>query len=138
MKKSELTEILEILEKHQLWLDNVEGGVKADLSYADLSCADLIGTDLSYANLRGANLRNANLSYANLRNANLDYSAWPLCCGTSHSSIKVCDKLKAQLLYHAFIVSSPTEIKPTSEQLAFIEKNFHRYEEVEKLSSGLR
>ncbi|HCQ0963722.1 TPA: pentapeptide repeat-containing protein [Listeria monocytogenes] len=56
----------------------------ANLSYADLSCANLrganlSGADLSYANLRGANLRGANLSYAdlscaNLRGANLSYA----------------------------------------------------------------
>ena len=43
----------------------------ADLSYANLSSADLRSTDLSYADLRYANLSSANLSYADLRYANL-------------------------------------------------------------------
>jgi len=78
-----------ILEKHQLWLEDKEGGDRADLSKADL-----------------------------------DYSCWPLWCGTL--DVKLCDKLQAQLLFHAFKVS---KIKPTEEQKEFIKKNFHRYEE---------
>ena len=31
----------EVLEKHQKWLNDEEGGERADLRYADLSCADL-------------------------------------------------------------------------------------------------
>ncbi|HAA2239313.1 TPA_asm: hypothetical protein GEF91_09525 [Listeria monocytogenes] len=89
-----------VIEKHEKWLRdgygeraNLRG---ANLSYADLSCANLRGAnlrganlsyadlscanlrvanlsyaDLSCANLRGANLSGANLSYANLRGANL-------------------------------------------------------------------
>ncbi|HHP9926654.1 TPA: pentapeptide repeat-containing protein [Listeria monocytogenes] len=82
-----------VIEKHEKWLRdgygeraNLRG---ANLSYADLSCANLRGAnlrganlsyaDLSCANLRGANLRGANLSYAdlscaNLRVANLSYA----------------------------------------------------------------
>ena len=46
----------------------------ADLSYADLTNAELAGADLRYANLTGANLtgaelRSANLAYANLTSA---------------------------------------------------------------------
>ena len=61
----------EILEKHQLWLNTEDGGIRADLSCADLSCANLSGANLRCANLSGANLRCANLSGANLRGANL-------------------------------------------------------------------
>ncbi|EAC3569791.1 pentapeptide repeat-containing protein, partial [Listeria monocytogenes] len=43
----------------------------ANLSYANLSYADLRRADLSGANLRRSNLRRANLSGANLRGANL-------------------------------------------------------------------
>ena len=42
-----------ILEKHKLWLDNKEGGERANLMSADLRC-----TDLSGANLSGADLNN--------------------------------------------------------------------------------
>ena len=66
----------EILEKHQLWLNDEGGGIcadlsGADLSGADLSCADLSGADLSGANLRCANLRGADLSCADLSGADL-------------------------------------------------------------------
>ena len=70
-----------ILDKHRKWLKNEPGGVRAnlsganlsgaDLSYADLSGANLRGADLSYADLSGANLRGADLSYADLSDANL-------------------------------------------------------------------
>ena len=79
-------ELNKILAKHKAWLNNEEGGERADLSYtnlhnaglrnANLSCASLRFADLSYANLSYANLHNAdlscaNLSYANLHNADL-------------------------------------------------------------------
>ena len=60
-----------ILEKHNKWLKEEDGGEMADLSYADLSYADLSYADLRGANLRGANLRDADLSYADLWDANL-------------------------------------------------------------------
>lgn len=44
---------------------------KVNLSYADLSNANLRGADLSNADLRGAKLWGANLSNADLSNANL-------------------------------------------------------------------
>ena len=87
----------EILEKHKKWLNEEDGGEKADLrgadlSYtnlnfanlrganlrftslrdADLSIADLRDTNLIEADLSGANLRGTNLSYSNLRGANLN------------------------------------------------------------------
>jgi hypothetical protein len=101
----------------------------ADLSDANLSSANLSDANLSSANLRGANLsdanlRGANLRGANLRGANLDYSAWPLRC--SSLKAKVCDKISAQLLFHAFAVSS---VIPTTEQLEFMQRNFHRFDE---------
>ena len=45
-----------ILEKHKMWLNDEDGGEKANLYGADLSGADLSGADLSGANLREANL----------------------------------------------------------------------------------
>ena len=59
-------ELKEVLRLHQMWLLDKEGGVRADLIYANLRYADL-----SDANLRGANLRYANLSGANLSGADL-------------------------------------------------------------------
>ena len=61
----------EILEKHQLWLNDEDGGIRADLSCANLSCADLSCANLSGANLSCANLSCATLSCANLSRANL-------------------------------------------------------------------
>jgi len=61
----------EILVKHWMWRNDVEGGKRADLSYADLFGADLSDTNLSCANLSWADLRYANLSWANLSHADL-------------------------------------------------------------------
>ena len=77
----ETNKLMEILNKHKMWLDDVEGGEKADLTIADLRganlsdanlrAADLRGADLSDANLRDADLRGADLRYANLSDADL-------------------------------------------------------------------
>lgn len=109
----------------------------ADLGYADLNGADLRGANLSYTDLRGADLRGADLKNADLRgadlrdadlrNANIDFCSFPIWCGSI--GIRLCDRLKAQLLYHALI---NTELA-TQEQKKFIKKNFHRYNEVKKL-----
>ena len=71
----------EILEKQKKWLNNEDGGVRAELNGADLRSADLrsanlrsadlIGADFSYAYLSNANLRGADLRSANLRGADL-------------------------------------------------------------------
>ena len=61
----------EVLELHKKWLNDEKGGIRADLSYANLNDADLRGANLSYVNLRGANLRYADLSYIDLSNADL-------------------------------------------------------------------
>jgi uncharacterized protein YjbI with pentapeptide repeats len=71
MKKYTQEELQEILRLHELWLDNEECGVRADLSNANLTCADLSFADLRRANLRGADLRFADLRRANLRGADL-------------------------------------------------------------------
>ena len=55
----ETNKLMEILNKHKMWLDDVEGGEKADLSDADLSDAGLRGANLSGASLRGADLSDA-------------------------------------------------------------------------------
>ena len=66
----------EVLELHNMWLNNEEGGEKAnlsteDLSYANLSEADLSYATLSYTDLNHAYLYKSNLSEANLSEANL-------------------------------------------------------------------
>lgn len=60
-----------ILEKHKKWLNDEEGGERANLINADLSDVDLHGANLRGANLRRANLRGADLSDADLRRADL-------------------------------------------------------------------
>ena len=67
-----MKDIKEVLELHEKWLNNEEGGVRADLKYANLICADLSNCNLSGADLTNADLRNTNLKYANLKNANLE------------------------------------------------------------------
>ena len=52
---------IEVLQRHAKWLQNEEGGEKADLRDADLRDANLWDADLRGANLRDANLRGANL-----------------------------------------------------------------------------
>ena len=59
-------QLREILEKHQKYLHNEDGGERAYLSGADLSGAYLDGINLSGADLSGAELRGADLRVANL------------------------------------------------------------------------
>ena len=70
-------EIQEILEQHQLWLNN-NGGERADLRGVDL-----YGADLREANLRGAYLHSARLGGADLSFANLNYAT--LCNADLHN-----------------------------------------------------
>ena len=64
-------ELKSILDRHAKWLDDAEGGERANLSRADLWRANLSGADLSRANLSGANLWGADLSGADLSRADL-------------------------------------------------------------------
>ena len=101
-------ELNEILAKHKMWLNNEEGGERADLSgadlrdadlrRADLRWADLSGADLRRADLSGADLRRADLRWADLRRADFDFSAFPLWCGGSY--FRCGEKLVYQLLAH--------------------------------------
>jgi len=65
-------ELQEILELHKKWLNNEEGGKRADLRNADLRNADLRYADLSYADLHNADLHNADLHNANIYNTTGD------------------------------------------------------------------
>ncbi|MCF7536191.1 pentapeptide repeat-containing protein [Pseudomonas petrae] len=71
MKTYTKEELSEILGKHRAWLDDEDGGERANLSGANLSGANLSGANLRDANLSGAYLRCANLSDAYLCDANL-------------------------------------------------------------------
>ena len=84
----------EILERHRKWLNNEDGGERADLRGADLCEANLCGADLCGANLRGANLRGANLYGADLCGANL--------CGANLCGANLCGaNLRGANLYGA-------------------------------------
>src|SRR5260370_36687307 len=61
----------EILEAHERFFRGKEGGVRADLTGAELSRMDLSGTNLSGAILRNANLEGTNLRRAKLPGADL-------------------------------------------------------------------
>ena len=62
----------EVLELHKKWLEDEEGGKRADLSCEDLSDVDLKYINLRYVFLIGANLEGANLEGANLESSNLN------------------------------------------------------------------
>ena len=107
-----------ILQKHKLWLDDADGGIRADLKGAnlrganlwgadlkganlrgaDLRGADLYKSDLSDADLRGADLRGADLRGADLSDADLDYSCFPLWCGSK--GMIVDRRIAAQIAAH--------------------------------------
>ena len=69
MKKITKEELEVFLRKHKLWLENKEGGERADLQGADLQGADLRRADLQGADLRGADLQGADLRGADLQGA---------------------------------------------------------------------
>ena len=60
-----------ILKKHKMWLNDEEGGERANLSGFDLSYTDLSGDDLRGAYLCNADLRNAYLHNTDLRDVDL-------------------------------------------------------------------
>lgn len=69
-------EVTDILNKHEKWLRDEEGGERANLRDADLCGAKLRGANLYGADICGAylceaDLRGANLSRADLRRASL-------------------------------------------------------------------
>ena len=145
MKNKKITqEELEVfLRKHKLWLENKEGGERANLEGANLKRAnlkranleganlegaDLEGADLEGANLEGANLEGANLKRANLKRANLegadlegadlegadlDYSCLPLWCGSLSAHFD--DKQIRQIAYH--LVKAGLNSKNTSDEV---------------------
>jgi hypothetical protein len=120
-------EIKKVLDLHKKWLNNEDGGERANLRWADLSCVNLSGAklrgadlrettlrlaDLRWADLREttlrlADLRGVNLTRADLRGADLDLSCFPLWCGGSQFK---CDtKLVYQLLAHICTLDFPDD-----------------------------
>ena len=62
-------ELKKIIEKHEKWLKDQDGGERADLRDADLRGANLCDANLRGANLCDADLRGADLCGADLRGA---------------------------------------------------------------------
>ena len=65
------TELSAVLTAHRQWLHGERGGVRANLTRADLHDANLTRADLHEADLTEANLTRANLARADLTGANL-------------------------------------------------------------------
>lgn len=107
MREISQNELKEILKKHKLWLNNEEGGTRADLRGADLRGADLWGADL-------------------------DYSCWPLWCGSL--DVKVDVRLAAQLAYHfcRLVCDDPAYIQART-ALVPLANTFHRADECGRL-----
>ena len=80
-------ELDDILRKHKAWLNDEDGGVRANLCGANLWDANLEDANLWGANLCGANLRGANLEDANLRGANLEDANL---CGANLRGANLC------------------------------------------------
>ena len=118
-------QINDILEKHKLWLDDSPEGERANFQVADLKGANLERANLYGADLREVNFYMANLNGVDFEGADLDYSCWPLSCRTK--DVKLCKKLQAQLLAHAFQVAHDCVLPDQVHQ--FIKDNFHRYDD---------
>jgi hypothetical protein len=111
-------ELRNVLGLHKKWLNDEDGGTRADLCRADLCRADLCGADL-----RGANLREADL-----REAHIDFSCWPLWCGSKN--VKVDKKIFAQLAMHLCgVIVDDDECKQAQAALMPIARQCHRADE---------
>ena len=102
-----------ILDKHRKWLNDEEGGERANLREADL---------------RGADLGGAHLGEADLYGANLDYSCWPLWCGSL--DVKVDARIARQLAYHfCRLDCDDPEYLEARKAIAKFANGFHRVDE---------
>lgn len=103
-----------ILDKHRKWLNDEEGGERANLRTADLSEADLRG--------------------ANLRGANLDYSCWTLWCGSL--DVKVDARIARQLAYHfCRLDCDDPEYLEAQKAIAKFANGFHRVDECGRIET---
>ena len=136
----------EILKKHKMWLDNENGGTRADLRGADLREADLWRADLQEsdlrgADLRGADLREADLRGADLREADLDFSCLPLWCGSLNAHFD--DRVLIQIAYHLVRAglhskNASPETKTELTKLIDFANRFHRVGECGKIEKEKR
>jgi len=104
-----------IIVKHRKWLRDEDGGKGANLSW----------TNLSWADLREANLRWEDLAEVDLSWADLDYSCWPLWCGSK--DVKVDRQIAAELAAHFCVLDCDDEdyIKARNAVIEFA-KTSHR------------
>lgn len=123
-----------ILDKHRKWLNDEEGGERADLRGASLFRVDLRWTDLRGANLGGANLLEADLRRASLCGANLDYSCWPLWCGSL--DVEVDARIARQLAYHfCRLDCDDPEYLEARKAIAEFANKFHLVEECGRIET---
>ena len=113
-----------ILDKHRKWLNDEEGGERANLCEANLN----------RANLNRADLGRANLCEADLRGADLDYSCWPLWCGSL--GVKVDARIARQLAYHfCRLDCDDPEYLEVRKAIAEFANGFHRVDECGRIEA---
>ena len=114
------------------WNGNVIAEGEMNLRELVLHVIETARNEGRRADLAHANLAHADLTRSDLTDADLDYCCWPLRC--SSLRVKTCDRLSAQLLFHAFAVA---RINPNPEQIEFI-RNFHRFDECGGIDTIIR
>jgi len=80
-------EIDKMIALHQKWLNNEEGGVRADFSRLDLDGYDFAGVTLSRAYFRGCSLNGANFRGADLQGVDFSHA---ICNGTNFRDANLC------------------------------------------------
>ena len=133
-KKIAQEELEVFLRKHKLWLENKEGGERANLQEAnlrgaDLREADLREADLQEADLWEADLQEADLREADLREADLDYSCLPLWCGSLSANFD--NRQLVQIAYHLVkaglnSINASEDTKKELAKLIDFANKFHR------------
>ena len=147
-------ELKMILDRHRKWLNDEEGGeranlreanlyranlreanlYRADLGGANLGEVNLGGANLGEVNLGGANLHGAYICEANLHGANLDYSCWPLWCGSL--DVKVDARIARQLAYHfCRLDCDDPEYLEARKAIAKFANGFHRVDECGRIEA---
>lgn len=96
MNRMTQEELNGVLELHKKWLNDEKGGVRADLSGANLEHTDLYHADLRLANLSQVNLYSANLFEADLRDADLS-QANLVYAYLGNANLKEANLMKANL-----------------------------------------
>ena len=120
-------ELKNILKAHKKWLNNEDGGIRANLRGANLRGANLRGTNLRYVDLSHANLKHADLRYADLSEANLneaDLSHADL----NHVDLRYADLRGADLFYANLCGANLSGVKGLLGAINYMEAHFERTE----------